>query len=71
MSQSVKKIIISAVLSVLLEYYAFNFVPRNASIIATRDFSRQIFDYAINFIIFFVVIYLVVTLFTYLIKKKK
>jgi hypothetical protein len=67
---SAKRGIISAVLSVLLEFYAFNFVPRNVSIIATRSFSRQIFDYALNFVIFFIAFYLMITLATYLIKRK-
>jgi putative effector of murein hydrolase LrgA (UPF0299 family) len=67
---SVKRVVISAVLSVLLEFYAFNFVPRNVSIIATRSFSRQIFDYVLNFVIFFIVIYLVITLVTHLLKRK-
>jgi uncharacterized membrane protein required for colicin V production len=66
---SLKRGIISAVLALLLEFYAFNFVARDIGIIATRSFSRQIVDYALNFVIFFIVFYLVLTLAAYLIKK--
>ncbi|HCM81781.1 MAG: hypothetical protein UV63_C0004G0036 [Microgenomates group bacterium GW2011_GWC1_43_11] len=66
---STKRGIISAVLSLLLEFYAFNFVPKNINIIATRSLSRQIIDYALNFIIFFIVFYLTLTLIAYIIKK--
>jgi hypothetical protein len=61
--------IISAVLALLLEFYAFNFVARNINIITTRTLSRQILDYAFNFVIFFIVFYLILTLARYLIKK--
>lgn len=57
------------VLSLALEYYAFNFVQRNINIIATRSFARQIFDYILNFVVFFVAFYLLVTLITYIYKK--
>ncbi len=66
---SIKRGIISAVLSLLLEFYAFNFVARDVRIIASRSFSRQIFDYLLNFVVFFIVFYLVLTLIAYLIKK--
>ena len=66
---SIKRGIISAVLSLLLEFYTFNFVPRNIDIIATRSLSRQIGDYVLNFLVFFIVFYLVLTLGAYLIKK--
>jgi hypothetical protein len=66
---SLKRGIVSAILALVLEFYAFNFVTRNINIIATRTFTRQIFDYAFNFVIFFIVFYLVLTLATYLIKK--
>jgi hypothetical protein len=66
---SISRGIISAVLSVLLVIFSFNFVQRDINILATRTLSRQIFDYVFNFLIFFIVIYLVITLGTYLIKK--
>jgi len=66
---SIKRGIISAVLSLLLEFYTFNFVPRNIGIMATRSLSRQIGDYMLNFLVFFIVFYLVLTLGAYLIKK--
>lgn len=44
--------------AIILEFYAFNFVPRNVNIIATRTLSVKIFDYVFNFLIFFIAIYL-------------
>ncbi len=66
---SPKRGIVSAILALILEFYAFNFVTRNANIIATRTLPRQILDYSLNFVIFFVVFYLVLTLAAYLMKK--
>jgi hypothetical protein len=66
---SIKRGMISAVLSVLFEFYSFNFVQRNINILATRSLSRQVADYVLNFLVFFIVIYLVLTLGAYLIKK--
>ena len=66
---STKRGIVSAVLSLLFIFYAFNFVPRNINIIATRSLPRQIFAYVLNFVIFFIVIYLIATLIAYLAKK--
>ena len=66
---SIKRGIIAAILAIILEYYAFNFVARNIRIIATRSFPRQIADYALNFAVFFVVFYLILTLGSYIFKK--
>ena len=66
---SVRRAIIAAVLALLSEFYAFNFIPRNIAILATRSLSIQIGDYIFNFLIFFIVFYLVLTLGAYLIKK--
>lgn len=66
---SEKRGIISAVLALILDFYAFNFVPRNINIIATRTLLVKIADYAFNFILFFVVFYLILTLIAYLAKK--
>ncbi len=66
---SKKRALVSVIASLLVVFYAFNFVPRNINIIATRSLSRQIIDYVLNFIIFFIVFYLVLTLIAYLIKK--
>jgi len=60
--------IISAILAVLLVFYAFNFVPKNVNIVASRSLGRQIFDYVLNFVIFFVVAYLVFYLISFLVK---
>lgn len=66
---STKRGVVSVVLALLLEFYAFNFVPRNINIIVTRSLTRQIFDYILNFAIFFIVIYLLVTLIVYISRK--
>jgi hypothetical protein len=66
---SIRRGIIAAVLSGLFEFYAFNFVPRNIAIMATRSIAIQKVDYVINFLIFFIVFYLLLTLGAYLIKK--
>jgi len=62
---SKKKTIWSATIALIIAFYAFNFVPRNINIIATRSALMQIFDYCLNFVIFFVVAYLVLTLLTF------
>jgi len=55
---SSKRAIISGILSILLVFYFFNFIPRNINILSTRSLGVQIFDYILNFLIFFVIIYL-------------
>jgi len=54
--------------AIIVDFYAFNFVPRNINIIATRSLSVQILDYIFNFLMFFAAIYLAVTLIVYFIK---
>ncbi len=66
---SIRRGILAAVLALVLEFYAFNFVPRNIAIMATRSFSRQVNDYLINFLLFFIGFYLVLTFAAWLIKK--
>jgi len=66
---SVRRGIIAAVLALLLEFYAFNFIPGNIAIMATLSPAIQKVDYLINFLIFFIVFYLVLTLGAYLIQK--
>jgi hypothetical protein len=58
--------IISAILSIIIVFYAFNFVPRNLNIVASRTLLVQIFDYGFNFLIFFISFYLIVSLATYI-----
>lgn len=65
---SKKRVWAAAILSLVLIFYFFNFVQRNVDIIETRSMGRRIFDYGLNFAIFFVVIYLVLTLLIYLYK---
>ena len=66
---SKSRIIIAGIISLILVFYFFNFVPRNINIIASRNLGRQLFAYALNFIIFFIVIYLVSCLLAYLYQK--
>lgn len=61
--------VVAGILSMLLVFYAFNFVPRNTNIVASKPRGIQIFDYILNFIFFFVVVYLVSCLFSYLYQK--
>jgi len=63
------KIIISSIISIVFVFYAFNFNPRNVAILATRSLGRQIFAYILNFVIFGVIIYLILSLFVFIQKK--
>jgi hypothetical protein len=63
------RLIIAAVIAIILEFYSFNFVPRNANIVASRSLPIQFLDYLLNFVIFFVSIYLVACLLTYVYQK--
>ncbi len=66
---STKRLIIASVLALALEFYALNFVPAYAKIIASRTLPRQVGDWVINFLVFFVVFYLILTLAAWVIKK--
>lgn len=63
------RIMISSVFSAILVFYSFNFIPRNVSIIASRSLGRQIIDYILNFVLFTVVIYLALSLISFILKK--
>jgi hypothetical protein len=65
---SKKRVWAAVILSLALIFYFFNFVQRNIDIIETRSIARKIFDYGLNFAIFFVAIYLALTLLIYLYK---
>lgn len=56
------RLVVTAIISLLLVFYLFNFVPRNINIVASRSLAIKIFDYILNFIIFFVVIYIAASL---------
>jgi len=58
---SKKRALWSLVLSVGLVIFAMNFVERSIKILANRTTGRIIFDYALNIVIFFIVIYLLIT----------
>jgi hypothetical protein len=66
---SMRRGVFAAVLAIVLEFYAFNFIPRNIAIMETRSLAIQKVDYLINFLIFFFAFYLVMTLGAYLVKK--
>lgn len=67
---STKRALASTIVSLLVEFYAFNFVPRNINLLATRSPLRQVFAYVLNFVIFFVVVYLLLTLLAFALHKK-
>ena len=69
MRKNKTRIIISSLASILVVFYVLNFVPRNVMILASRTLPRQILDYIVNFLIFFAVVYLLITLFLYIKKK--
>jgi hypothetical protein len=61
--------IISAVVALILVFYALNFTPRAIAILATRSFVVQVLDYIVNFLLFFVVVYLAATLVAFIIRS--
>lgn len=69
MLKSKSRVIVSLVASVLIVIVSFNFVPRDVAILTSRTPPRQVLDYILNFIIFFVAVYLLLTLFTVIIRK--
>lgn len=71
MRLSKKRALISAIISLTFVFYAFNFVPKNINIIETRSLPRQIFGYGLNFVLFFIVIYLILTLIARLIPHSR
>jgi hypothetical protein len=66
---SIRRLIIASVLALALEFVAFNFIPAYVKIIASRTLSRQVVDWGFNFLVFFVVFYLILTLAAWLTKK--
>lgn len=66
---STKRALWSAIFAGLVVIYSFNFVARYAEVFATRTLGRKILDYGLNFLIFFVGIYLLLTLATFIIKR--
>lgn len=66
---SVPRAAVTAVLALLLVFYALNFTPRAVMILATRSFVVQVLDYILNFLLFFVVIYLIASLFAFIIRS--
>jgi surface polysaccharide O-acyltransferase-like enzyme len=69
MFKSKSRIIISSIVSVILVFISFNFNPRDIAILATRSVGRQIFDYVLNFVIFFAAIYLIISLLIFVYNK--
>lgn len=63
------KLIISVVAAILLELYAFNFVPRDITVIGSRTLGRQLLDYAVNFILFTVAICFLLSLIVFIFGK--
>lgn len=63
------RLIFTGILSALLVFYLLNFIPRNINIVASRSFGGQLFDYFLNFVIFFLVIYIISCLLTFAYQK--
>lgn len=63
------RLIAGAVIAAGLVFCVFTFIPLYADILATRTLAVKIFDYVLNFIIFFVVVYLAASLVTWLYRK--
>jgi len=66
---SKKRAIISTILSIILVIFAMNFVSRNVNILTQRSGGRIVFDYALNIVIFFIIIYLIITLVAFIYLK--
>jgi hypothetical protein len=66
---SVPRAAVAALLSILFVFYAFNFIPRAIMILATRSLGRIVFDWVINFAVFFILIYLLASLATFIYQK--
>lgn len=60
--------VVAGAVALLVEFYVFNFVPRNINILATRSLARQTFAYVLNFALFFILAYLFLTLLAYLVR---
>ena len=69
MLKSKTRFLVSLVASVLIVILSFNSVPRDVAILASRTPMRQMLDYILNFVIFFVTVYLLLSLFTFIINK--
>ncbi|MDP2873936.1 MAG: hypothetical protein Q8N84_01400 [bacterium] len=63
------KIVVSALASLLMVFYLFNFIPRNVMLLASRTPTRQVLDYLLNSALFFVGIYLLLSLVAFVTKK--
>ncbi len=59
----------SAILSIALVVYAMNFVSRNVQILSARTTGRIIFDYFFNIVLFFIALYLIISLLTWIYLK--
>jgi len=69
MLKSKSRFIVSLIASVLIVVLSFYFVPRDVTILASRTPIRQVLDYTLNFVVFFVAVYLLLSLVTLIINK--
>lgn len=60
-----KRLAISFISSVVFVFYSFYTSPVNNNLLASRTFTRQIFDYVINISLFLAVIYLILALMSF------
>jgi len=66
---SKSRIATSLVVSAIFVFISMNFNPRNVNILATRSLGVVILDYIFNIVLFFVVIYLVLSAIMFLYSK--
>jgi len=64
-----RRIAISLIISAVFVFVSMNFNPRNVNILASRSLSVVILDYVLNILLFFVVIYLVLSAVMFLYHK--
>ena len=67
--KSKSRFIVSLVASVLIVILSFSFVPRDITALASRTPIRQVLDYILNFVVFFGAVYLLLSLFAFIIKR--
>lgn len=63
------RLLFASIISIILLFYAFNYIPRNVAIISSRTLSRKMVDYVLNFVLFDTVIYLILSLLAYIRNK--
>ncbi len=63
------RLAISLAVSTFFVFISFNFDARNIAILNTRSTERIFFNYVLNILLFFVIIYLIATVTTVIYRK--